>query len=311
MQEKVMSNELDQDMPEFLEKLNEQIKTAKSDLTKMKETQSKTLDSEVKAQVELTESSEEAKEISSIEEKGQPEREFTETEKEAIAEGWDPTKSKSAERYLEDGSFFKKISAQSKKIDDLNNAVKTLLEHNTKLEEVKYREGYERALQERNKAVEEGDTLAFKIAEEKLINHQAIKPPQAPVHTQEQTELFKDFQTRNKTWFAKSDAESRDMTELAVAYDQYNLSKGKTYEESMKEVEHIIKLKFPHRFENANQEKPAAVIKSEPKTIKADYTYKLSEQQRNFARQAQRIDSNFKLDRYVKQLKETGALRDE
>lgn len=297
--------------PEYMEKLSKQIETAKADLHKMNETHSKPMDSESKDQVELTEKSESLQEVSTSEDKSQSEREYTEVEKEQLAEGWDPTKSKSAEEFKKDGSFFKKIAAQNKKIDDLTNAVKASLELNAKIEAVKYKEGYENALRERQKAVEEGDTLAFKIAEEKLIQQQQLKPVEAPRFTQDQQELFDNFKTRNKDWFAKSDNESREMTELAVAYDQYNLGKGKSYEESMKDVEHIIKLKFPHRFSNPKQDKPTAVIKSEPKSIKSDPTSKMTDQQRNFAKQAQRIDPNFKLERYVKQLKETGALRDE
>lgn len=252
-----------------------------------------------------------------------PEAQLTDVEKEAVKQGWNPNhqgpNKKTAEQFLHDGSFFKKIDSQNKKIDDLTQTVKLLLDHNKKLEAVKFEEGYKKALVERNKAVEEGDVQAFNVAEEKLKQQVELHRPLAQEVTKEpdisadDQALLKSFQSENKSWFGNSDKESQEMTKLAIAYDQYNLQNGMSYKESLKEVESIIKYKFPHRFSNPNQDKPAAVLKSEPASSgkAVGLAGKMTEQQRWMFNQAKVVDPSLDINTYAKQLKEIGALRDE
>lgn len=298
-----------------LEDFEKQLADAKADLTKMEETHSKTMDSKLTDQVENTIKD------STSEEESQPK--YTEQEQEAIKQGWNPNHKganpKTAEQFLHDGSFFKKIDHQNKKIEDLTSTVKALLEHNTKLEELKFKEGYQKALSERNRAIEEGNVQAFNYAEEKLKQqveaHKSLpKVTNEPSIPQETLDLLHKFKDKNSSWFAASDVESKEMTDLAAAYDQYNLNKGKSQAESLKEVENLIKLKFPHRFENKEQEKAPSVAKSTVSTSssKSNTSFdKLTDQQKWVFKQCKAIDPKLDKEKYAKQILTRGVSTDE
>ena len=74
--------------------------------------------------------------------------EYSDVEKEAMESGWIPPdrfdkagKDKdfiSAEKYVENGSFFKKINAQKKEIDDLRSTVTGITEHNKKVTQLTF-----------------------------------------------------------------------------------------------------------------------------------------------------------------------------
>lgn len=302
--------------PDNLIKFQSELESAKAELIKLEE--SKKEENSKKEQSDLSKEQETYSNTMDSESNSQVESKYTDQEQEALKQGWNPDyegpNKKSAEQFLKDGSFFKKIDSQNKKIDDLSNTIKALVEHNKRLETAKYEEGYQKALSERQQAIEDGNVAAFNTAEAKLHEQLKFKQQldQIPSMDDEQKEMLSKFKEKHDSWFTKPDKESQEMTKLAVAYDQYNLQQGLSQKDSIKEVENIIRLKYPHRFENPKQEKAPTVIKQIPiKSIGVDLKSKLSEQQRWMFDQASRVDKSLKLESYINQLKSIGAIKDE
>lgn len=262
-----------------------------------------------------------SEEVSSDEQEQQV-SELSEIEQKAIEMGWDPEhKGKSfvsAKEFVERGSFFRKIDAQNKKIDELMNVVKELSAHNQKVADASYNKGLEDALRNRAKAVEFGDVEAFEEAERTIKNLESSKPTlkQETVNQAPSQEML-DFVKENESWFNTSTAINKRM--VLEADGLYTLEKQDNPDLSDKEILNIVKQKIellhPEQFTNPNKLKPAAVTKSTTTTVStksSSLVNRMTQSQKDFFKQAQALGGiNMSIEDYAKQLDMTGDLKND
>ena len=175
----------------------------------------------------------------------------------AKANGWNPDYDGpdkiGAAEFNRRAPLFEKISAQNRKLKDLERQVNALANH-TKTVEQKTREKVLNELKNKQReAVETGDTDAFDKAEEQikaLDEDEGFKEPVQP----EIPKPIQDFAARNE-WFEKDE----DMTTFAVAKVQTLAAQGVPLEKALEMAETKVKELFPQKFktpENPNKSKP-------------------------------------------------------
>ncbi len=248
------------------------------------------------------------------------ESQYTETEKQAMEQGWNPNHNgpnkKSAEQFLRDGSFFKKIDEQKKEISELKSLVKQQLDHNKKIEQASYEKALKDLQAAKYKAVQEGDIDAYNHIENqtKIVQEQLNQnAPQQPVQNGKSAELTNFLET-NKNWFNLETPENRRMAAMANSIFQIEVEEANRFgyqvneAELLKKVEKEIKETFKHRFENTNQKKPSLVTNSTTSgSTGSSIEYKgLTKQQQELIKRVKKIDPTFKTEDYIKQLKLTG-----
>jgi hypothetical protein len=244
---------------------------------------------------------------------------------EAIKMGYDPNhkgpNKKTPEQFVKDGSFFKKIDAQKKEIDELKRLFKESADRSLKIEQAT-RERVIHELQEKKmQAVSEGDIEKYEQAEkEQQKVREEIAPVAKPLQDTPQTPVeIKEFTERNSSWFNLQTPENELMAKAAdglcsvVAEEARLAGENLTMSEQLRRVEEKIKVLFPKRFENLNKEKPASVATS---TVASGETTKglasrLTQRQKDFIRSAKAYGSKLTEEQYAKQLQLTGELRDE
>lgn len=243
---------------------------------------------------------------------------------EALKAGFDPKfdgpNKKTAEQFVKDGSFFKKINDLKKENEETKKMVRELAEHNAKLEKASYDKAYRELESKRKAAISSGDGKEVEFIEEKQreVAKQASEvkiPKNEPTITPE----LMDFQERNKDWFNNTNDENLEMAEAADFIDrriaQQAAQRGitLTQKEHLQMVEDKIKKLYSHRFENVNQSKPAAVSTSTASSSGSSkgMADRLSSQQRNFAEKARKMGGKLTDEAYAKQLNLVGDLRDE
>jgi hypothetical protein len=240
---------------------------------------------------------------------------------EAVKMGYDPNykgpNKKTPEQFVKDGSFFKKIDAQKKDIEELKQLFKASEERSRKIEEATRKRVLEELEAAKIKAVSEGDVEAYKQADQKH-REEIQQISKAPVVDEIPGEV-KEFIERNKDWFNINTPENELMAKTAdglssVVKEEARLrGESLSLNEELKRVEERIKILFPARFENSNQSKPAMTAKStvstgdKPKTLAS----RLSKKQREYFEAAKEYGSKLSVEEYAKQLQLTGDLRDE
>lgn len=259
------------------------------------------------------------KELPTVEAVDSPATEMDEDpiEREARDMGWNPDhkgdKFVSAKEFVERGSFFKKIDSQNKKIDDLVYTVKELAEHNKKVESAAYNKGIQDALVRQREAVINGDLEEFDRASRDINTINTAAPPpkstEAPLSSD-----AKEFIDKNKSWFNQETPENAEMFKFAVVYGDAlqkanpNLSDAQV----IKELESVVKMKFPTRFENPNINRPASVgVSTKSKGELVGLAAKLTSRQKEFFKNAKSYGLDLTMEDYAKQLKLTGALKDD
>lgn len=248
-----------------------------------------------------------------------PKSEFSDIEKKAMEMGWKPGYKGedfvSAKEYVDRGSFFKKISSQNQKIEQLELTVKDLVNLNKKIEQVTRENTIKELEAKRDAAIQTADLDEFHRVQKQIDE---VKSPE-PVK-QDAKEPFTptpeilDFQAKHKDWLNHDNQENSKMTSFAIAYEA-SLAKAHpeyTEKQVLAEIEEIVKKTFPHRFENPNKEKPALVAKSTVSSgTSGSLAHRLSDRQKSVFKQAKSIDPSLDIETYAKQLNEIGELRDE
>ncbi|HEY1645637.1 MAG TPA: hypothetical protein VGF75_04665, partial [Candidatus Saccharimonadales bacterium] len=288
--------------------------------------------------VSLTEHSEETTEGS--------EPLYSDIEKEAMEQGWKPgydgPNKKSAEQFIKDGSFFKKIDAQNKEINELRQAFKNLSQIQKKTEKVTYEKALAELRAVRDAAVEVGDvervrSLDPHLDEQKEKIKELDRQAQVEASTEAQVtdqaphQEAVNFRDRNKAWFGNfnnsnvealqgDEKRNYQMTKAALAYDDYIGMKVKMGElkispdQHIKAVEDFIKETYPDKFTNPNRSAPAAVVKSSSASSGDTSTGKLSahlsDRQKEQYKLYKSIDPKFgTLDEFAKHLDIIGELK--
>jgi len=240
---------------------------------------------------------------------------------EAISMGYDPNYSgankKTPEQFVRDGSFFRKIDAQKKELQELKGMMKQQIEHTRKVEKAAAEKALRETQQEKIARVNEGDVEGYKIAEQKEAaireQMQATQPP-----VPETPDEIKEWAKTNETWFNMNSKENTRMANAADALfrlsEQEASDEGvtRTTKEHLKFVDERMKTLFPTKFSNPNKERPAAVGKSTVSSgKKLDLSSKLTDRQRQYVKQAREHGLDLSYEEYANQLKLTGDLRDE
>lgn len=244
---------------------------------------------------------------------------------EALKMGFDPEhkgpNKKSPEQFVKDGSFFRKIESQNKKIDELIAFNKQQMEHNKKLEKASYQQALEDLQKAKRDAITDADAdRVFETEKQLEIVKEQIKQSEVDVLNKpkpvEITDVGRKFQERNLSWLNGTDEDDRRMRVLAQKVIEYLNEVDPSVNESsaIEMIEAEVKSKFPHKFENENQKKPLLVGKSTVNqgVQKDSFSIEgLSQRQKDFIKQARMIDETFKTDDYIRQLRLTGEIQDE
>lgn len=186
--------------------------------------------------------------------------EYTEIEQKAMADGWIPPdrfekagKDKdfiSAEKFLENGSFFRKINEQKKQIEELKETVSGVTDHLNKVRQheldVQRRE-YENKIAElearKVQALDEGDHSEVVKIDRQINNTE--KPKEEIVDNSAFDSWVKDNSWYNEDIFLK-----REATKIG---EQIARDEGLFGKQLFNEVSRHIKEAYPHKFENQNR----------------------------------------------------------
>jgi len=210
------------------------------------------------------------------------EPQYSEIELQAIEEGWvpedkyngEPERFKSAKEFLRDGQFFKKIELQNKELKELRKTITDFKEHHEHTLAAEKKLQFENALtylkQQKKEALREGDADAVIDFDDKieLLREEKQKLEREIVKEQKADEKATELHPELAAWidknpWYKANAGMRDFADaLGVKLGQ----QGMTPEKVLKEVEKAVKDEFPHRFRNANRDKPSAVEGTQQRT---------------------------------------------
>lgn len=257
---------------------------------------------------------------------------FSEVEKEAMSQGWRPdyqgTNKKSAEEFVRDGSFFRKIADLKKDNEELREAFKTLTSHQKKLEKAAYEKALSDFQTQRNVAIENGEVSKVHELDEHIYNtRDVIKSITPEVQTSQKvgpTQEALNFKETNKEWFdvdlLKRDPTSlqgRDlqkfkMTKAAFIYDEHlGRTRPGNPADNLKEVESFIKDTYSEFFKNpARQEAPVTMKSTAASTTQSNLVSRMTEHQKSVYQMYVSVDKNFgSLEDYAKQLDSIGELK--
>lgn len=265
-----------------------------------------------------------------------PQKEYTDIEKQAMAQGWDPTGEKalkvgkrhlSAEEFVERGELFARLENQKSEINKLKTMVKEVGTHLSKTQESAYQKALEELDRNRQAAVKEGDIKSFQAIEAKMYQeHQKLQqirdvtkePPTAPVVPQkvEPSEAVKEFYERNKFWVNKDTPENERMVQYAIAAEEFLAIRQPNLNDKdrISIIESDVKRTFPHRFENEKRSEPSTVLTNTTKAlpkVKSNLIDRMSERQKKLGREMVAMELYKSLDLYADDLELQGNLAHE
>lgn len=151
------------------------------------------------------------------------------------------------------------IKAARQENKELRKTVKDFADHHTKVEQRAYERAVRDLLARQDEAVQAGDVQEVRAITKEMADLAAeAAPGRSTQHpngwTPDYAEAVEVFQEENP-WFQKDKA----MTAFAIALDQELAEQGKSYSARFKEIAKQIKEEFPHKFENPNRARAAAV----------------------------------------------------
>lgn len=246
---------------------------------------------------------------------------------EAVKAGYDPDykgpNRKTPEQFVKDGSFFKKIDAQNKKIEELTKVVKQSLSHNEKLEKAAFDKAARELDQARDQAIMEGDLNAVKVIEEQkniVLEQRMAKNQEEPIPA-EITPDLQEFLSRNGSWFNHDTPENSRMVKAADLIDKLIAEELNEKGQRLSQKDHLKLVEerlreipmFSHKFPEDMNKKAALTTRStvsEGNHNDKGLAGRLTKQQKDFVKQARTYGSKLTEEAYAKQLKLTGELSD-
>ncbi len=191
--------------------------------------------------------------------------EYTETEEKAIADGWKPQDQLEegkefipAEKFLENGTFFKKISEQKKRILKLEEGMSQLNEHHSKVNaqqrkqlEKDYQSQIESLKAQKVEALDDNDNKRVVEIDEELRNTE--KPPAI---NEEFTTALNAFKSDNK-WYNEDAEMQEDADIIGFGYNQKHpdIAPDKIFEHIVTKMKKL----YPDKFENGKRNDPPSV----------------------------------------------------
>lgn len=220
---------------------------------------------------------------------------------------------KSKDKFDADGSFFEKIAAQNKKIDELLEFNKQAME----AANLAKKAGYEQALRDiqlkKMDAIREADVDQVMVLEQKAdaVNEQLKTYNDTQVSTAPvDSEIVKDFKSRHAGWLNSTSQEDAVM-QAAAAAELHIIMKtnpNTSEEAAIQQIESELARRFPSRFKNENKSLPALNTQSTVGREETSLTSKLTQKQKDFLKQAKRYGSKLTEEEYAKQLELTGQI---
>jgi len=203
----------------------------------------------------------------SKEEHSAGDRQYTDVERQALAQGWVPEdqyegtkKWRTAEEFLDRGELFAKIDDATRKNKQLEATMYELKKHLKNVRETEFKRALDQLRQEKREALADGDAdklieIDEKIADTKAAQVQEVARIEATPQVVPPNPAFQVWVNRNQ-WYT----ENRLMKAAADAVGDDLVAQGiKDPVQILQEVERRIKKEFPHQFKNPNRDKPGAV----------------------------------------------------
>lgn len=277
----------------------------------------------------------------------EPPRVFSETEKQAMAQGWRPKEEfddasgkefVSAGEFLRRGELFEKIDSQKHKIQKLEKMFEELGTHVKSVKEEAYKKAISDLETQRLQAIREGDekqTLAIEqkqIAEQqKLIDLQKLELSKEqdtdtkadsksiePVNKlkPEDEQAAKSFMDRNSFWFNNTSSDNVMMVNFAMTAENMlaHTNPELTAAQRLERVEADIRKRFPEKFENSRRNDPSPVVTKSTTTASKSsnrLSHRLTPQQKSMAENLVKLKAYSSLDEYAQDLELRGQLRHE
>jgi len=207
---------------------------------------------------------------------------YTETELQAMEEGWvpqdkyngDPEQFKSAKEFLRDGQFFKKIELQNKTIKQLEKTILDFKDHHENTLAAEKKLQFENALtylkQQKRDALREGDADAVIDFDDKieLIREEKQKLERQIVQEQAADDKATELHPELAAWIDKNSwyQDNPGMRDFADTLGTKLAAQGVPRDKVLKQVEKAVREEYPHRFRNANRDKPSAVEGTQQRT---------------------------------------------
>lgn len=217
---------------------------------------------------EVNQEGSEGTEVSSSTESSSTEREYSDVERRAMEQGWQPEdqytgngKWRSAEEFLDRGELFSKIDELNRR-DKVNQAtLNEMKRHLKRVRETEYNRALETLKARKEQALEDGDHRRVVEIDDQIANtknqagrelaamDQPVQVPDAP------SPQFVAWVNRNN-WYQND----RVMRAAADAIGEELVTSGERNPTRIfEEVEKRIKKEFPQKFNNPNRQKPGAV----------------------------------------------------
>jgi len=196
--------------------------------------------------------------------------EYSDIEVKAMDEGWIPPDRfekadkgkdfKTAEQYMENSSFFKKIDSQKKEIQDLRSTVEGITAHNDKVLKQQLdaqREGFEQRIdtleEQKIQALDEGDHREVSKIDKEI--RKTEKQSADVVEAAPDNSVFTNWVSENE-WYTKDNLLMLEADDIG---EKLAKAKGLTGKALFDEVGKVVKEKYPHKFENQKRQNPASV----------------------------------------------------
>lgn len=195
-------------------------------------------------------------------------KEYSDTEKRAIAQGWVPKdewdghgKWRDAEEFLDRGELFSKIDEQNRKLRNTEQTLEQMKVHLKKVRETEYNRALATLKAQKKAALEDGDAdrvveIDDQIADTKVKAAHEMQQIEARQQAQAGPDVhFVAWVNRNQ-WYQND----RAMRGAADAIGEELAQSGlRNPTDILAEVEKRIKKEFPHKFNNPNREKAGSV----------------------------------------------------
>lgn len=199
----------------------------------------------------------------SVESTSEPE--YSDVEREAIAQGWNPEgvegkKSLSAEEFLDRKPLYDRLHKQEKKIKDLDKAIQAIQTHENMVRENMHKKHLEELKAAKKDAFERMDYDSLQQIDDKIeLAKEEFKtsqqaPQVAPAEVVQQ--VIENWVSKNK-WYENDPAMKRYADLEGASYRAENPTAS--FDDILNHIESSTKSNFPEKFKNMNRERPAAV----------------------------------------------------
>lgn len=219
-------------------------------------------------------------------EAAQPQKEFSDVEQRAMAQGWVPEdqysgsgKWRSAEDFLDRGELFAKIDEQNRRIKGMESTLHAAKTHLELVRKTEYNRAVQALRAEKKQALAEGDADAvvdveerMEVAKAEFVQEQMAAQRQQQLASQQPHPVLTAWVNKN-TWYQTDRAMRVFADEVGKELAAAGLADPR---ELLDEVERRTKKEFSHKFQNPNRAKPGSVESGTNKGSQSKDTFQLT-----------------------------------